>query len=159
MLAVTNEGKYYFSFLQGKNNTYVMLEYFQRLMDYLDHFRPGWRETHTLLLDNAKLHKTSEFLRKLELHEIKTCFTGVASFNCLPVERVFCLLKRRNQDMDKIKTSFWRRNPQLKKKPTQAQYLMFDIACKIRGLTTEKIKGLFFSRMPLIADYMRKPNV
>ena len=59
----------------------------------LDKLRPGWRRNHVVLMDNAKSHKSELSRSVINYLRIPTIFSAPGSMTCLPVEKVFGLLK------------------------------------------------------------------
>ena len=58
MLAVSSIGDVFFFFLDGNNNESTVATFLIQLEAKLSRFRPNWRDTHVLLLDNCSSHKT-----------------------------------------------------------------------------------------------------
>ena len=99
-----SRGNIYFSLVQSNCNAKIMELFFAALVKKLDNHKPNWRTTHTIMLDNAAYHTSSQaidFLRKLDVPVI---FTGPHSYTAAPIELLFSSLKAVDINPRKLKT-------------------------------------------------------
>jgi transposase len=80
------------------------------LADRLDYINAKWREGSVLLLDNVSLHHHDHVKEVIKKRRLPIMFSGVASFEALPVERVFAKVKQKfnpiyQKKMEKMKFS------------------------------------------------------
>lgn len=92
-LCVISDGTMIFQLSTGNSNEYTFSSWLFDLTKYLDTTRPGWRETTIVLMDNAKSHKSAISKRVIEYLNMPTVFTAPGSMTCLPVEKVFGIVK------------------------------------------------------------------
>ena len=93
--AITMDGGHYFSLISGSNNQYTYMKYLRMLSRQLDKDEPDWRETSVVLMDNARIHSTPDVLATIEELGMTVLFSGPASFEAIPVELCFAVLKRK----------------------------------------------------------------
>ena len=61
----------------------------------LDSKQKDWRHKYVIVLDNAPIHTGTLIKDFLYSYNVPVLFTGVASFNAIPVELVFAIMKNR----------------------------------------------------------------
>ena len=93
MLALSSGGDIFFQYMDGNNNECSVAAFFIALGDHLDEHRPGWRETHIILLDNCPSHKTQMMMKKLDQLDAPIIFSAPASFKAIPIEGIFGAIK------------------------------------------------------------------
>ena len=67
IVGLDSDGGVYLSLLQANSNAKIMEIFFRQLVLKLDAHRPGWRQTHVIMMDNASYHNTPAILNLLEL--------------------------------------------------------------------------------------------
>ena len=78
--------------------------FFRQLVLKLDSQRPKWRETHIIMMDNARYHTTPTFLNVMELLNIPLLFTGPHSYQACPIETWFAAFKAEDINPRKVAT-------------------------------------------------------
>ena len=91
--AITQDGEHWFSLLRGTNTTVTFVDYLRMLVQELDVFDKYWRDSYVLVLDNASMHKSRAAINFFAELKISHLYTGVASYNALPVETLFSIVK------------------------------------------------------------------
>ena len=92
-LCVISDGSVMFQLSTGNNNEITFSSWLFDLAKKLDNDRPGWRKSHIVLMDNAKSHKSETSKRVINHLRMPTVFTAPGSMTCLPVEKVFGIIK------------------------------------------------------------------
>ena len=78
--------------------------FFRQLVLKLDSQRPKWRETHIIMMENARYHTTPTFLNVMELLNIPILFTGPHSYQASPIETYFAAFKAEDINPRKLAT-------------------------------------------------------
>ena len=97
-LMVIDDGTRIMQYSTGTNNQVTFCSWLFDLTAYLDRARPGFRDTHSLVMDNMSGHKTPLAIRVINHLRLPVTFTAPASMTAMPVERIFGILK--NQSID-----------------------------------------------------------
>ena len=91
--ALTSDGRQYWKFLDGKNNSMVTIHWLLSLHAALLIENPNYRDNHIVLEDNASPHVSKVSMAIKNLIQMPTMQSAAASFDALPVEKVFQTLK------------------------------------------------------------------
>ena len=93
LVALDTDGRLWCALTQANTNADVMTLFLRHLVQELDRDEPGWQETSTILLDNARWHTNAEMQQRLARMQLPVIFTGPYSYAAAPVELVFAALK------------------------------------------------------------------
>lgn len=77
----------------------VRAVYLTRLVECLDKTELAWRTTHVLVIDYAPCHRSEITQRVMSSLKIPKCLTAPASYVCLPVKRIFVILRSKEYDL------------------------------------------------------------
>ena len=78
---------------QANTDADVMATFLRYLSPQLDQETPGWQESSTILMDNAKWHTNAVMKERLAKMQVPVIFSGLYSYSSAPVELEFAALK------------------------------------------------------------------
>ena len=94
LTVISNDGKVFASMLRGSHNVATFCIFLCKLTKKLDEtYGQRWRRG-VLLLDNATLHKHQMAITLATMLRINLFFTAPASYQLVPIERYFAILKQ-----------------------------------------------------------------
>ena len=92
-LCIIDDGTRIVQFTTGSSNQVTFCQWLFDFAHFMDRRRPGWRDSHALVLDNQGGHKTALCRHVVAMLRLPLTFTAPASPTALPVETVFGLAK------------------------------------------------------------------
>ena len=102
--ALDTEGRIYFSLTQCNTDADVMTMFLRVLCRQLNCETPGWQESSTILLDNAKWHTNTSMKQRLAKMMLPIIYSGPYSYSTAPIESVFGALKLGDLNPNKLPT-------------------------------------------------------
>ena len=91
--AFTSDGRQFWKFLDGINNSLVTIHWLLSLHTALLLDDPKYRENHIVMEDNASPNVSKLTMAIKKLLRMPTMQTAAASFDALPVEKCFRTIK------------------------------------------------------------------
>ena len=141
-------------------NSYSYIEYIRRLVSKLDEQIPNWRSTHILLIDNAPSHSSDVTRAVLSSLQVPVCFSAPASYSCLPVERVFGILRHHEHDLNKSFKYLNETRHEAKTRFSLTELLMDALARRLEQLRGETVRRIFRSSFREgLSRFIRLENV
>ena len=104
IVALDTEGRIWFALTQANTDTDIMTTFLNYLKRELDLQEPGWEETSTILLDNAKWHSNVEMKERLAKMQLPVIYSAPYSYTTAPVEKIFAALKLGELNPEKLPT-------------------------------------------------------
>ena len=98
MLAASEDGMIFYSFLSGNNNQWSLILFFLELAASLDVVNPSWRDEYILLMDNCRSHVSKVTAAVLRHLEVPVLYTAPASYEAVPAEAIFGAIKTKKLD-------------------------------------------------------------
>jgi hypothetical protein len=92
-MTIIDDGTRIVQFTTGSNNQVTFIKWLFDFARFMDKHRPGFRETHRILMDNMTGHKTPLSISVINHLGLPITFTAPASMTAMPIERMFGLVK------------------------------------------------------------------
>ena len=129
---VASDGLLIYGFQDGTGNSATLTLIFKQFVTLMDKYRPQWRQTYVIQLDNSKVHTSAEFQQNaLADMDIPVIYNSPGSFALSPVEKLFAYMKAENFNDDNY-------DPRVAGKPgrkTNQEHLSKELVaqkCKLR---------------------------
>lgn len=92
-LCIIDDGTRIVQFTTGSNNQVTFCQWLFDFASFMDQRRPGWRDSHRIILDNMGGHKAAISRHVAAALRLPLTFTAPASATCCPIEVGFGLAK------------------------------------------------------------------
>jgi transposase len=92
--AISSNGDFYYSILQGNVTHKVFLLFLEHLLNTLGKRYSSWKDDVIFLLDNAAIYKAEAVLKYIRARNLRILYSEPYSFDVSPVEMVFANLKK-----------------------------------------------------------------
>ena len=139
--ALTSDGRQYWKFLEGTNNSWVTIHWLMSLHVALLNDNPNYRDTHVVIEDNASPHVSQVTMTFKRLIQMRICQTASASFDALPVEGCFRTLKAKVNYQDKMVVDMDKRLI-MSEKATFNERFSGYVCIQVLNLTPEVLKHI-----------------
>lgn len=96
LAAIDTSGKAYFALTQVNTDSDVFMLFLKKLFDKLSAEDRGWKASTYLMIDGAGYHRSGQVREMVAKCGVKVVLTSPYSYEGVPVELLFHLLKRTN---------------------------------------------------------------